>query len=101
MTSEALSVVDACVSHGQLIEIKTGHHTKNQENLLFKYQLNPMLSPMFSLPTARRGVISLSTAEADSLFDPGAGDDDVRAAMRKRLDELNAPLRPPGTVPLW
>jgi hypothetical protein len=42
---------------------------RNSQRLVPKYQLNPMLSPRYSLPIASRGNIHISGEQAEAIFD--------------------------------
>lgn len=101
LSDSARATLDTCVRHGQLIELPMGHRTKNRETLLFKYQLNPMLAPLFDLPISRRGVLQLTDMEASVLLDPSTEDSALRAIQAARLRLMNAPFGRPGLAQLW
>lgn len=92
LTPRALAALEAAAKYDLLVESSSGHRTKNGEDLAFKYQLNPMLAPMFDLPFALRGVIALTSEEVNAIFDPSATEADLRAVRGKRLRSMRVPF---------
>lgn len=93
LTERAVACLDEAVSHSLLIEVPGGRRDKNTRVLHYKYQLNPMLAPLFNLPVARRGVANFSAVEMISIFDPGVPESELAKLRRRRLAALNAPFR--------
>ena len=48
---------------------------RNSQERLAKFQLNGMLAPKWSLPIARRGVVTLAPAVVDMIFEPDREDE--------------------------
>lgn len=69
ISSEALRVIELAENWSLLINIPGGRRDRNSGGVNSKYQINPMLVPMWDLPTSRRGVLALRPGEVDSIFD--------------------------------
>jgi hypothetical protein len=69
MTEAARTTLNDAKNRSFLVEISGGQKERNSRKVTAKYQLHRMISPHFELPVARRGVIPLSTAEANAVFD--------------------------------
>ncbi|WP_445169279.1 ORC-CDC6 family AAA ATPase [Mycolicibacterium sp. Dal123E01] len=91
------TVIETCVSHSLLVEVLSGRKTRNKGSVWRKYQLHPMLAPLYALPTGRRGEMQLSAEEVHAIFDSEMSDVAYSAAMRRRLNGMNAPFSE-GTV---
>lgn len=61
-------VVGAAEDFSLLVKIPGGQKDRNTGRVDSKYQLNRMLVPLWGLPLARRGAISLSESELDVVF---------------------------------
>ncbi len=73
-----------------LIDILGGQRERNSEKITNKVELNFMLSPKWDLPTARRGVVTFSAEEVNSIFDY----DDLRryeGMLREWREKMSAP----------
>ena len=88
----AIKRLDQCVQHKLLIEIADGRSGRNLGSRHRKFQLHPMIAPAYGLSTARRGDLSMSSAELATIFDPNAPEADYQAAVRRRLIPLYAPF---------
>jgi hypothetical protein len=92
LTEEAARCLDQAVSHSLILEIARGRKDKNSRVLHRKYQLNPMLAPLFDLPLALRGSTKLSAVEMNSIFDPSQAEGRFDSVQRLRLNRMNAPF---------
>ena len=92
LREETRRCLEACCSSSFLYEVSAGQRDKNSYRVDCKYQLNPILSPRWDLPIARRGTIPLKPEDVDSLFaeDPSG----YTRLLRERYHSLNAPFRP-------
>lgn len=92
ISPKAREVVEACSSHSMLSEIVAGRKTRNQGSVWFKYQLHPMLAPIFALPTGRRGELRLTSEEMTAIFDPETSEEKYSSVMRRKLTSMYAPF---------
>jgi hypothetical protein len=92
LTRAAVSTLDEAISHSLLLEVPSGRRDRNSRVVQHKYQLNPMLAPMFDLSLALRGVADLSTKELNAIFDPAVSEDGFATEKAARLARLNAPF---------
>ncbi len=74
-----------------LVEITRGEIDKNTQERLTKYQLNPILSPKWGLPTARRGIAQFKPSEVDLIFDP-TREAEFEIMKRAWVERLTAPF---------
>ncbi len=88
---EILEVLDTAVKHSLLLAVGSIPH-RNSGALHYKYQIHPMLAPLFDLPTARRGVMPLRAQELAVIFDVDVSDEDYQSVTRQRLRSYNAPF---------
>jgi hypothetical protein len=93
LTRSAAEVLDEAVKHSLILEIPNGRRERNTGSLQHKYQLNPMLAPLFGLSLARRGQASLSAAELNAIFDPSVSDSSFGAVKESLLSRMRAPFR--------
>ena len=106
VTGSTREMIDLARQWSLLLRIGSGQRDKNTRRRKAKYQVNSMLCPIWDLPIARRGAISLTPEEANSIFDPGhAGHFD--AVLRRRVSRMTAPtfgkratLAAHGSLPL-
>ena len=91
LDQDTQKVIDACEKWSLLIRIRQGHKDKGSKRVHAKYQLSPMLAPLWQLPVSRRGAIALNTKEIDSIFasEERAQFDKV---LRLRLTPMNVPF---------
>jgi hypothetical protein len=73
-----------------LIRVITGAKDRNDEGVVAKYQLNPMICPRFDLPLSRRGTTPLNIDEVETIF--GNSTDDFDKIIEERLVQMNAPF---------
>jgi hypothetical protein len=93
LTRSAILVLDAAIAHSLILEVPNGRREKNTGTVQHKYQLNPMLAPLFDLSLARRGQASLSAAELNGIFDPSVSDSTFGAVKEILLARMSAPFR--------
>jgi len=92
---EARQILQVATSRSFLVDIFGGQRDRNSADTTTKLQLNRMLAPRWDLPTARRGIVPLSSQAIDAIFCQDQG----RAfeALKREWDaKLNAPFRPAG-----
>ena len=85
-------IVQACVDHRLLIEVPFGRLARNQGSIHRKFQIHPMLSPLFGLSTSRRGDLSLRPAETRAIFDPRVEESEFSRIAQLRIAGLQAPF---------
>jgi hypothetical protein len=94
MSAAALSTLDHAVTHGLLVQVPSGRWERNSHVLQHKYQLNPMLSPLFDLSPSLRGSANFSAEELNTIFDPSSSDSTFLSMRRRLLTRFNAPFQP-------
>ena len=83
--------IEHCIEFSFLLLIRLGHRDRNTRKRRLKLQLHPMLCPLWDLPTARRGVVELTSTEAFTIF----GDEvpeRFELVVNERLNRMNAPF---------
>ena len=70
LTVDARRVLDGALNYSFVFEAQYGRLDRNSQRVMRKIQLNPLLSPKWGLPTARRGDLSLSRDLVNAIFDP-------------------------------
>lgn len=93
LTAAAVTSLDDAVSHSLILEVPNGRRERNIHVLQHKYQLNPMLAPLFDLSLALRGVANFGTDELNAIFDPAVADSQFGAMQRRLLDRMRAPFQ--------
>lgn len=91
LSDEANRIIDLGVSWSLLIEVSAGRKDRNSKKIDSKFRINPMLSPKWDLPLAMRGVVSLTSDEANSIFDWKL-DATHKDVIKKKIARMNAPL---------
>ena len=89
---ETREILDACAKWSLLIRIPRGQKDKNSMRVDSKFQLSPMLAPLWDLPVSRRGAIALRAEECQAIFglDERSEFDKV---LKKRLQLMSVPFR--------
>ncbi len=87
-----LSVINSCVEHRLLLEVKTGRMARNKGSVHRKFQVHPMLAPIFGISTSRRGELSLKPGEVIAIFDPRMDETEYSRVTKKRLASMEAPF---------
>lgn len=80
------------VTHSLLLEAGVGRRDRNTGAYHQKYQLNPMLAPLFALPVVRRGSLSLGADDVNAIFDRDSTDLQFARSRDRRIGELSAPF---------
>lgn len=88
----AIAVLDRCVSHGLLVRVTSGRTGRNHGTQHKKYQLHPMIAPMFGASTGRRGDLTLTSDEFSRVFDPAVTEEVYSEMVRRRLRAMTAPF---------
>ncbi|SFR56958.1 hypothetical protein SAMN04488591_2046 [Microbacterium azadirachtae] len=92
LSPEALAVLLRCVAHGLLVEVDGGRSSRNHGARHRKFQLHPMLTPLWGLSPGRRGDATLTTEILEAIFNPTVGELPFRR-IREALElEVNAPF---------
>ncbi len=91
LSDGARTVLDLACDWSLLLEVIGGQKDKNSMRVDQKYQLNPMLAPLWQLPTARRGAIALNAREASTILAP-ANEAEFFELLRSRLSRMTAPF---------
>jgi hypothetical protein len=100
LTDEAKQILRSSLNWSFVFEIFDGRpdrNRKDQRNL--KIQLNPLLSPHWSLPTGVRGDLSLSPEMANSIFSPKARSE-FEVLLKTSLSKWNQPFKPVRSDPI-
>jgi len=84
-------VLRAALNYSFLFEIDEGRPDRNSQRLMRKFQLNPLLSPRWGLPIARRGDLPLSKDLVNAIFDPEL-QRDFEAQLRVLSQRWNYPF---------
>jgi hypothetical protein len=85
--------LESALNYSLLIEISEGRPDRNNQRILKKIQLNPMLSARWGLPIGRRGDLSLSAEMVHAIFDPTAKDE-FEVLLRQASAKWNFPFSP-------
>ena len=84
-------ILDACAKWSLLIRIRRGQKDRNSMRVDSKFQLSPMLAPLWELPVYRRGTIALQEGEGQAIFNSDDGSEFDRL-LKHRLRSMNAPF---------
>ena len=88
----ALDAVDRAYGVSLILRIRGGQRHRNEESVVPKYQLNPLLAPRYGLGTSRRGAVHLTPAEMDAIF--GTADEEgFKRVVSERLLRQMAPFK--------
>ena len=91
ISHQAAENIKLAEQYSLLIEIPRGHFDKNTMRVDAKYQLNPMLAPLWDLPTGRRGTVSLRPKDIEAIFtDDSEGAFD--ALVKEYSRRMNVPF---------
>lgn len=85
------TMIDLAEKWSLLSKSDGGRKEKNSFRVDSQYQLNPLLAPRWDLPIALRGVLSVTPAEADVLFNPDALEDAVKEVITTRTLRMSGP----------
>lgn len=84
LTVPAKEILQNALNYSLIFEMTDGRPDRNSQKLNRKIQLNPLLSPKWSLPISRRGDIGLNKELLLSIFDPKNNDEFT--LLLKRLE---------------
>ncbi len=93
LSPSAARTLDEAVSHSLILVVPNGRRERNTRILQHKYQLNPMLAPLFDLSLALRGSASFSTDMLNVIFDSAVSDSSFGTMRRKLLARMQAPFQ--------
>lgn len=93
VSAEALAVLDRCVDHGLLVEVRTGRSARNHGSTHRKFQLHPMLTALWGLRPGRRGDATFSTEVVEAIFSPVVTELAFGRVRETLETALNAPFR--------
>ena len=91
-TPETRETIELATQWSMLNEVVRGQRDRNSGRVLSKFHLSKMLSPRWDLPIGRRGAITLSTIEANAIFDRQHAAA-FEAVLDERVSRFNAPFR--------
>lgn len=92
LTPSATLALNNALNYSFVFEVVTGRPDRNSQQINRKIQLNPLLSPRWSLPVARRGDIPLSGELLNSIFDENQAEA-FRHQLRQMKDRWNNPFK--------
>lgn len=93
VSPDALAVLERCANHGLLIEVKGGRSARNHGARHRKFQLHPILTPLWGLRPGRRGDATLDRATVEAIFSPKVKDLAFQQVRETLEGTLNAPFR--------
>lgn len=93
VSPDALAVLERCTEHGLLIEVRGGRAGRNHGTRHRKFQLHPMLTPMWGLRPGRRGDATLDRVTVEAIFNPKVKDLAFQQVREALENSLNAPFR--------
>jgi hypothetical protein len=91
--------IDLAVKSSYLIKVGE-RKDKNEKRMDPIYQLNGLLAPKWDLPVYKRGELSLTDREVQSIFRNDLSED-FNITLKSRLDRYNAPFNIKSTTPLF
>ena len=102
LSDRALETLDSAIANSLLLKVAKGRRERNTGVLRHKYQLHPMLAPLFGLSLGRRGTARFSAALLNAVLDPGVDERSFGHERRKVLARLRVPFGggPPGQTRL-
>ena len=89
VSEESRRLIDLAQDWSLLVSVGS-QRDRNSTRVDVKLQFNRMLAPLFDLPVSRRGVLSLSGAEVNAIFDP-QHTQEFEECQRLRIDRMTAP----------
>lgn len=95
LTSQSRDVLKRALNYSFVFEIWSGRPDRNSSRINRKIQLNPLISPRWGLPIARRGDLPLSSAMVNSILDPECAQFFPRL-LREATEKWDSPFKSPG-----
>lgn len=93
VSPEALAVLERCLDHGLLAEVRGGRAARNFGSTHRKFQLHPMLTPIWGLRPGRRGDATFTTHTVEAIFSPLMSEGIFANAHENLIQAMNAPFR--------
>jgi len=93
LTPEAKNTLHSALNYSFVYEISEGRPDRNSQRINRKIQLNPLLSPLWGLPIARRGDLGLSKELVNSIFD-AQYQEGFKLLLRRLNEKWNNPFKP-------
>ena len=90
ISKKAISCIETMKMHSILIEDEDGRLEKNSGRKERMFQINKVLAPLWNLPTAVRGSLSLNRDVVESIFNPEFSKNFIQI-YNLRKNQLNAP----------
>ncbi len=91
LTAGARMVLDSALNYSFVFEVQDGRPDRNSQRVMRKIQFNPLLSPKWGLPTARRGDLSLGRELVNAIFDP-SGQNEFDVLLKGLHTKWNNPF---------
>lgn len=92
VSEDALRVLERCLDHGLLVEVIGGRAARNHGSQHRKFQLHPMLTPLWGLKPGRRGDATFSSETIEAIFSPAVSELSFSRARESLELALNAPF---------
>lgn len=92
VSRSARECLEAATTHGLLLEVPGGRVARDSGSRHKKYQLHPMIAPLYGLPTRRKGTIAFKSDEVEAFFGAGSTEENYSTMVEKRLASLIAPF---------
>lgn len=88
LSDDCVRVIRAAETWAFLIGVGKSSSAKNDDRVMYKYQINPMLVSRWGISESRRGAIELSDELAAVLLDPGVDQPVVKQAINGRVERM-------------
>ncbi|MGK2697563.1 ORC-CDC6 family AAA ATPase [Serratia surfactantfaciens] len=93
LSEDSKKIIQDALNYSLLFEMSDGRADRNSQKVIRKLELNPMLSPRWSLPVSRRGDISLNKELLAAVFSSDASADfDIH--LKKLSNKWNSLIKP-------
>lgn len=93
VSSAALATVEMCLSHGLIVEVRGGRSARNHGARHRKFQLHPMLTPLWGLRPGRRGDATFDRNVVEAIFNPEVPELAFQRVRESLEVSLNAPFK--------
>lgn len=93
LSENSKKIIQDALNYSLLFEILDGRADRNSQKVIRKIELNPMLSPRWSLPVSRRGDISLNKELLAVVFTNDASAD-FDLYLKKLSNKWNSLIKP-------
>lgn len=85
-------VLEQCISHGLLLEVRGGRAARNHGSTHRKFQLHPMLTPIWGLRPGRRGDVTMTSETFEAIFHPESSELAFGRVRENAEKAMNAPF---------